>query len=611
MIRLNSLAFKLPAFVLVAVVASLLLSAYLIDQKMMSYHRQSAIELIDESAARIKDRLWQAETALFEEGQRLLQNENLRATLALVNQFQTVEDYQSFVFDPEKQQTAEHLLNTVQNATASHAFLFDRHNALISYAKQEDGHAESGFVSYENAQPKLVTHRVNSEAPTLRYPQEIAPWQPQQVLNERYYFVDNTPFLVKSYRNFGDQNAVGTLIIASRLTHETFRTILPGNVQAYLYHPGQNTFMDAGQAVKATQKDASTRWQQDDSGFWRRITVANTHTDGLSFMLHYPTESYRLEQQATREGVLFAVAITALLILPLSFWLVRRFMVAPLNQLMHGVDRISHGDKRPMTDRFPSNELGQLADAVNAMSSTLKRRDTRLTRYAHEMERLGYVMTHHFQEPSRRLMLFSGQLQASKTCQGEDRQTADFIHQQSTRLSALVDGARRYLELLRTPPRLESINLNSVMKEVLNEPTMQERMNALRADIHVATLPNVQADAQHIRLLFHHMLDNALCYRHPERLPFIHIWSIEDTQTHKVYIQDNGVGMVAEHHPQAFSLFGRLVTSDDYPGIGLGLTLARQIMRQLEGDITVETSGPGGSVFLLLFPKDTHHESGT
>ncbi|NYS60038.1 sensor histidine kinase [Vreelandella salicampi] len=610
MIWLNSLAFKLPAFVLVTVGASLLLSAYLIDHRLISYHRQTASDLIDESVKRIKDVLWQAETELFDEGQWLLQLESLQATLALVNNFQRAEDYQPFVFNPEKQIAAEQLLNTVQNGTASAIFLFDRNNELISYAQQGAHHFESGFLSYENAQPKLVINSATSDTPSLRYPQDITPWHPKNVVNERYYFVDGTPFLVKSYRNFEGTNAIGTLVLARKLTHEMLHTTLPSNVKAYLYHPKQQAFMAEGEAKPVTQKDASTRWQHDNDGFWRRITVGSTYTDGLTFMLHYPSEHYRVEQQATRQGVLFAVLITALFVLPISFWLVRRFMVAPLNQLMHGVNRISYGDKRPMTDTFPNNELGQLADAVNAMSEQLKRRETRLKRYAHEMERLGYVMTHHFQEPSRRLMLFSQQLQASDTCQHEDRQAADFIHQQSTRLSALVDGARRYLELSRTLPRIEPVNLNKVIDKVLAEPAMHERINRVNANIYVATLPRVQADASHLGTLFTLLVDNALCYRHPERVPFVEIWAAEDTERNRVYIKDNGVGMAPEHHQQAFSLFGRLVTSDHYPGIGLGLSMARQIMRQVDGDITVDASGPAGTVFLLLFSKDTNHESG-
>lgn len=611
MIRLNSLSVKLPAFIFLTITASLALSAYLIDDRLLSYHRQTATALIDDSVTRIKDTLWQAEVELFNEGQWLLQRGSLQATLALVNNFQRTEAYQPFVFNPEKQRAAEQLLSTVQNGTASAIYFFDRNNALISYATQDAGHFEAGFLSYENAKPTLVASSPTGDAPTLDYPQDITPWSPESVLNKRYTFIEDTPFLVKSYRNFDAPDAIGTLVVASRLNPEALNAALSGSIKAYLYHPEQHIYLNGGEPQAVTQKDASTHWQHDENGFWRRITVGSTYTAGLTFMLHYPAEQYRLEQHATRQGVLFAVLITALFVLPMSLWLVRRFVVAPLEQLMHGVQRISHGDKKPMTHTLPNNELGQLGDAVNAMAMQLKRREIRLKRYAREMERMGYIMTHHLQEPSRRIMLFSCQLQDSDTCQGDDRQAADFIHQQSARLSALVDGARRYLELARTTPRITPVDLNQALDAVLAEPALQQRITQLNARIHSEHLPTVMADAAHIKTLLIRLIDNALCYRHPERLPCVSLWSKSDTKRYHIYCQDNGVGIAPEHHSQVFSLFGRLVTHDAQPGIGLGLSMARQIMRQLNGDIVIKESSPEGTTFLLLFPKEVNDEQGT
>ena len=39
--------------------------------------------------------------------------------------------------------------------------------------------------------------------------------------------------------------------------------------------------------------------------------------------------------------------------------------------------------------------------------------------------------------------------------------------------------------------------------------------------------------------------------------------------------------------------------------------MARQIMRQLNGDIVIKESSPEGTTFLLLFPKEVKYEQGT
>ena len=77
-----------------------------------------------------------------------------------------------------------------------------------------------------------------------------------------------------------------------------------------------------------------------------------------------------------------------------------------------------------------------------------------------------------------------------------------------------------------------------------------------------------------------------------------------------MFIQDNGVGIAPEHHDQAFSLFTRLVTDSEQPGIGLGLAMARLIMRQLDGELSINDSSPKGTTFRLLFVKGVSHARG-
>ncbi|WP_075880669.1 sensor histidine kinase [Vreelandella massiliensis] len=610
MIRFNSLVFKLPALVLVTVSAALALSGYLIDQRLLSYHRQTATALMEEGAQRIQDIIWQTESELFAEAQRLLQHEQLQATLTLINDFQDSEEYQPFVFDPEKRLVAEQLLNTVQNGTSSAAFLFDNHNALVSYALVAQGRTEAGFLSYVDGAPKLRHYASTGDASRLHYPGDITSWRPQNVLGERYRFVGDRLFLTKSYRNFEWQNSLGTLVIARELSQAMLQSALPSGVHAYLFHPQQNAFMVEGEKRLVTPREASSQWQHDDAGFWRPFTPASPEADGFEVMLHYPAAQYRIEQRATRDGVIAAVLITALLVLPISFWLVRRFMVVPLVQLMRGVNRISRGDKEPIVVAAQNSELGQLANAVNAMSDKLQQREQRISRYAKEMERLSQVMAHHFQEPSRRLVLFSRQLQNASLPREEDRQAVVFIRAQATRLSALVDGARRYLEISRTSPRLAPVDLNQALKAVLADPKIHAQITQWQADIRTADLPVVQADSAHIHALFTILVDNALCYRHAERLIMLRLWSEEDAGQYRVYVQDNGVGIAPEHHHRVFSLFERLVTdSQGYPGVGLGLSMARQIMRQLGGRIAIHTSSPEGTTFVLVFYKDIKDES--
>lgn len=67
----------------------------------------------------------------------------------------------------------------------------------------------------------------------------------------------------------------------------------------------------------------------------------------------------------------------------------------------------------------------------------------------------------------------------------------------------------------------------------------------------------------------------------------------------QVIVQDNGVGIDAQHLPKIFSLF------ESYKGgrgTGLGLTVSQKILREHGGDIRVESTPDVGSTFRLEFP---------
>jgi signal transduction histidine kinase len=71
-----------------------------------------------------------------------------------------------------------------------------------------------------------------------------------------------------------------------------------------------------------------------------------------------------------------------------------------------------------------------------------------------------------------------------------------------------------------------------------------------------------------------------------------------------VTVRDHGLGIAPEDMDRLFTRFGRIVTAENSHilGTGLGLHLARELIRMQGGDITA-TSTPGvGSTFVLSLP---------
>ncbi|MEJ2049343.1 MAG: hybrid sensor histidine kinase/response regulator [Calditrichota bacterium] len=86
----------------------------------------------------------------------------------------------------------------------------------------------------------------------------------------------------------------------------------------------------------------------------------------------------------------------------------------------------------------------------------------------------------------------------------------------------------------------------------------------------------------------------------PEVSPYIE-FATQVTNSQVIFrISDNGPGITSKYHDQIFNPFTS--TKKDF-GIGLGLTITRQIVEQHEGKITFKTSPTKGTSFSISLPK--------
>lgn len=74
-----------------------------------------------------------------------------------------------------------------------------------------------------------------------------------------------------------------------------------------------------------------------------------------------------------------------------------------------------------------------------------------------------------------------------------------------------------------------------------------------------------------------------------------------------VHVEDTGAGIALEDIPKLFSQFGKLkrTAAQNSDGIGLGLTIVKQIVEQSGGTVSAESDGPNkGSVFIFCMKMD-------
>ncbi len=111
-------------------------------------------------------------------------------------------------------------------------------------------------------------------------------------------------------------------------------------------------------------------------------------------------------------------------------------------------------------------------------------------------------------------------------------------------------------------------------------------------------LPPVAADPSRLRQVLANIVDNAL--KHSPRGGVVEVRLRPADGRLRIAVADEGPGIPPGEHERIFERFVR--GSERAPGMGLGLYLARELVRAMDGSIRVESEPGRGATFTVELP---------
>ncbi len=150
--------------------------------------------------------------------------------------------------------------------------------------------------------------------------------------------------------------------------------------------------------------------------------------------------------------------------------------------------------------------------------------------------------------------------------------------------------------------KVEEIRLEQLVKEAREdfEPTLSGRNIQWLAS---GNLPVIRADRLALLRVFRNLFDNALKYG-GERLTEISIEYNHSPSCHFVSVMNNGIGLAHKDCHTIFTPFIRKHTSSTAKGMGLGLSIVKEIIEGHKGEVWAEPGLPHGVTFYLSIPKE-------
>jgi signal transduction histidine kinase len=175
------------------------------------------------------------------------------------------------------------------------------------------------------------------------------------------------------------------------------------------------------------------------------------------------------------------------------------------------------------------------------------------------------------------------------------------IEKQDERLIKLVSNLLDVSRLSegRLELEMEEVDLCAVVYDVVECFREEIARAQCRLEIHAQDHIVGWWDRSRLEQVVTNLLTNALKYGAGTEVT---ICISVDATSARLVVADQGIGIAPQHLERIFGRFERAVAGKEYSGVGLGLSIARDIVEALGGTIGVVSEPGGGATFTVELP---------
>ena len=219
-------------------------------------------------------------------------------------------------------------------------------------------------------------------------------------------------------------------------------------------------------------------------------------------------------------------------------------------------------------------------------------------------------MTHEFKTPISTISLAAQMLNDGSVRKSPKmlEHISTVINDETKRLRFQVEKVLQMsmFERQRATLKLQDVDANQAIANIVHTFKIKVEKYGGRIESNLeAEHSTVNVDEMHFTNVIFNLLDNAVKYRR-EDTPLELKVSTRDISGSRlrITIADNGIGIRREDLKKIFEKFYRVSTGNlhDVKGFGLGLAYVHKMVRELRGDISVESEPGQGTKFIIILP---------
>ncbi|MDO7085003.1 HAMP domain-containing sensor histidine kinase [Pseudocolwellia sp. AS88] len=316
-------------------------------------------------------------------------------------------------------------------------------------------------------------------------------------------------------------------------------------------------------------------------------------------LIYNQAKEVRTSASLVRQTMLNSLLIIPITILIAVFFII--IITKPLKKLIAEIQQLEQGNFEHQIALKSSPEINEIVDALEVMRTRL---------HALELQKSSFIrhISHELKTPLAAIregteLLYDNSVGSLNPDQQE---ISDIIRTSVTRLQRLIEDLLDFNIVLDSTSLQDSEKLyvTQLIGSVINE----RKLDIKRKDIDLhTTFENIAiySNAKQLAVILDNLLSNAIKYS-----PFNSRISISTSlsgEQLKITITDQGMGLNEEVINKVFDAFyqGPAPQGNEIKGSGLGLTIVKELLMRINGNISVTSKiqEPSGTTFTLILPR--------
>ena len=285
-------------------------------------------------------------------------------------------------------------------------------------------------------------------------------------------------------------------------------------------------------------------------------------------------------------------------------WLVTR----RLRKLTLEMDRFQRQDEGYFTPNIvkQGDEVNRLTVAFEAMSNRILEQINSLENNDRKRRDLVANISHDLRTPIAAILGYLERLK-SRVEQADEEERLDYIDtalRNASRLSMMIEELFELakLEADGAAPQIEPFSISDLVQDVVQQQKLVCPNQEIKIDMESAEeLPLVRGDIGMIQRVLENLIKNAVT--HLQKSGQIVVRLLKDSDTVSINVWDSGERIPSKEITRLFDRFYQREERDERTlGAGLGLYIAKQILKLHNTTIDVKNEDRGGKAFVFELP---------